>query len=204
MLWLYEEVMSKKNLKEKLKTMGPNQLFKWLSWILAFAASITVSIFMFYFINFNGGLSSEHERWGAFGDFIGGTLNPILSFMALIALLLTIVLQNRQIEISSNELELSRKERQATREELKRSASAQEKSEIAQVKQAKALEISARISAITKLLDQSEDTMRRITSWSSGSRQENEKKSAEASRNELQSELQSLYKTLKEMDNEKP
>jgi hypothetical protein len=62
---------------------------------------------------------------GTFGDFMGGTLNPILSFFALIALLLTIILQ-------SNELE-------ATREELKRSATAQEKSEISLKKQSNIL-----------------------------------------------------------------
>ncbi len=67
-------------------------------------------------MSFSGSLRNDHERWGTFGDFMGGTLNPILSFFALIAVLLTIILQSKELE--------------ATREELKRSATAQEKSEI--------------------------------------------------------------------------
>ena len=113
--------MSKKNLKEKLKALTSDQLFSWLAWIFSIATGIVVVVFVFYFMNFSGSLSNEHERWGTFGDFMGGTLNPILSFFSLIALLLTIILQSKELE--------------ATREELKRSATAQEKSEISLKKQ---------------------------------------------------------------------
>ncbi len=78
----------------------------------------------FLFFWFNGELSTDHTLWGAFGDFIGGTLNPILSFLALIALLLTLILQSRQIEMSAEELSLSRDELSLTRKELSRSADA--------------------------------------------------------------------------------
>lgn len=50
---------------------------------------------------------------GTWGDFIGGTLNPILSFLAFISLLYTIKLQNDELQL--------------TRDELRRSASALEK-----------------------------------------------------------------------------
>lgn len=104
--------MTKHNLATKYKLLTPDKLRTWLAAIFAFSVALIIAVFVFYFINFDGGLSDRQDQWGAFGDFIGGTLNPILSFFALIALLLTIVLQ-------SNELE-------ATREELKRSANAQE------------------------------------------------------------------------------
>ena len=135
--------MCKKDLKEKLQTMESDQLFKWLSWILVFAGSVTLIVFVSYFMHFNNGFSPKQEEWGLFGDFIGGILNPILSFMALISLLLTVVLQSKQ-------LELSRQELSATRIELERSATAQEQTQKAQIKQARALEVSSRISAITK------------------------------------------------------
>ncbi|MDO8940411.1 MAG: hypothetical protein Q7U98_14755 [Methylicorpusculum sp.] len=88
--------MSHQDIKEKFKTMDSEQLIKWLTWIFVSAVVIVALVFSFYFINFNGGLSVEQDNWGAFGDFIGGTLNPIISFFALTALLLTIILQNRE------------------------------------------------------------------------------------------------------------
>jgi uncharacterized membrane protein len=105
--------VSQPNLEEKLKAFDSKKLIKWLSWILTAASMAIAVVFWLYFTNFSGGLSNKNDVWGTFGDFIGGTLNPILSFFALIALLLTIILQSRELE--------------ATREELKRSASAHEK-----------------------------------------------------------------------------
>jgi len=51
------------------------------------------------------------EVLGQFGDFVGGTLNPLLSLLALAAILWTIILQSEELK--------------ATREELKRFAEAQ-------------------------------------------------------------------------------
>lgn len=189
---------SKKDLMEKLATMSPKQFYRWLSWILSFGAGITITVFIFYFLNFHGELTTDHERWGTFGDFVGGTLNPILSFLGLIALLLTLVLQNKQLKISSRELRLSRREMSQTRHEIKRSAAAQEKTELAQVKQAKALEISAKISAITQLMAQDKDTIQTITQSMEplyGTRVIEKHKigKAEESINNLQNNLRELY-----------
>lgn len=45
-------------------------------------------------------LTDEKDKWGTFGDYIGGTLNPILAFFSFMALLYTVHLQNEQIEYS--------------------------------------------------------------------------------------------------------
>jgi len=100
--------MNHKNLKEKFKTMDSNQLTKWLAWIFVSAIVIIMLVFLFYFMSFNDGLSIKHDEWGTFGDFIGGILNPILSFFALTALLLTIILQNRELEATRSEISQSR------------------------------------------------------------------------------------------------
>lgn len=82
----------------------------------------------FYIQNFGYlGISTKQEVWAQFGDFVGGTLNPILAFFAFIALLYTIKLQSDSLQMSKNEL-------QATREELK-------ESRIAQQSQSKTLEL---------------------------------------------------------------
>lgn len=113
--------MTLNEIKKGLKSLTSEQLLSWLIGIFFISTFIVAVVFIFYFCNFSGSLSNDHQRWGTFGDFIGGMLNPILSFFALIALLLTIILQNKELE--------------ETREELKRSATAQEKSESSLKKQ---------------------------------------------------------------------
>ena len=99
--------------------------------IVIFVAAITtiIIVFVFYFDNFGLTLSTNSKTdWGVFGDFVGGTLNPLLSFLGLIALLFTIALQSKELALSKEELKL-------TREELARSASAQEEINKTQARQ---------------------------------------------------------------------
>lgn len=56
---------------------------------------------------------------GQWGDFFGGTLNPLLTFLTFVGLLYTIYLQQKELRLSRAELSL-------TREELKRSSDALE------------------------------------------------------------------------------
>jgi hypothetical protein len=51
-----------------------------------------------YFSKFNNGLSASNDTWGTFGDYVGGTLNPAFSFLALIALIYNISLQLKEIK----------------------------------------------------------------------------------------------------------
>jgi len=74
--------------------------------------SIVIS---FYFFQFHGGFSSDHSRWGTFGDYIGG----IFAFFAFIAVLITIWIQVRQLRITTEELQLSRQEMKNSVEALK-------------------------------------------------------------------------------------
>lgn len=103
--------------EKKLKWLDSKKVLISLFIIVIFAIVSIASILRIYFSAFSGEFSVKQEVWGAFGDFVGGTMNPILSFLGLIALLLTIILQNKELE--------------ATRVELKRSASAQAGSEAA-------------------------------------------------------------------------
>jgi len=66
-----------------------------------------VILILTYATNFHGPLSSNPEHWGQFGDFLGGVLNPVFSFLALLALLATFSLQIRELKISSRELQNS-------------------------------------------------------------------------------------------------
>lgn len=122
--------------------------------LVVIGMAVVALVFGIYFLFFwNHKISSDPAAWGQFGDFIGGTANPILSFITLILLALTLGLQNRQLNISSRELELSRKELELTRQELQRSAQAQELSEKALKAQAESAFLSAKLSGINFLLN---------------------------------------------------
>lgn len=146
--------MSKQNLEQKFETMTPARLSKWLVWILAVASTFIATVFILYFQNFNGSQSPNNADWGTFGDFIGGTLNPILSFLSLIALLLTIVLQSKELE--------------STRIELKRSASAQENTEKILNEQSKTLARQQFESTFFSLLDQHNKVLESLTTRPDG------------------------------------
>ena len=55
--------------------------------------------------NFLAKLSNDPATWGTFGDYLGGTLNPIISFLALIGLLYTIHQQAQEMKATRDELE---------------------------------------------------------------------------------------------------
>lgn len=50
-------------------------------------------VFGVYLAKFPLGFSQEQEVWGQFGDYVGGLLNPTLSFCAFVGLLLTLRVQ---------------------------------------------------------------------------------------------------------------
>lgn len=55
------------------------------------------------------GAVDVRAAWGQLGDFIGGVTNPVLSFMGLIALLVTVKLQADQLNATREELDESRR-----------------------------------------------------------------------------------------------
>ncbi|MCG8344054.1 MAG: putative phage abortive infection protein [Chlorobiales bacterium] len=55
-----------------------------------------LGVFLVYYLNFQGSpISTKNVDWGAFGDFVGGILNPFFGFMAFIALIVTLHIQWR-------------------------------------------------------------------------------------------------------------
>lgn len=104
--------MADKNQKSSLKLKKLNSLV-WVAIGLFIIASFA------YFYNFHGVFSTAKSDWGTFGDFMGGTLNPLFAFLSLIAIIYTITIQTQ-------ELEYSREELKATKEELEKSRIAQE------------------------------------------------------------------------------
>ena len=141
-------LLNEDDLRAKLASMGTAHMPTVLAKMLGAAILLLVIVFTVFFIAFVGRGVSTQETWGQFGDFIGGTLNPLFSFLSLIALVLTVALQARQLDLAHEQLENSRDELRATQDELKKSAEAQRASAAAQQEQAKYSVIAAQIDAL--------------------------------------------------------
>jgi hypothetical protein len=85
--------------------------------VIAFAVAAAVGALSFY--GYVYVTNTAFDILGTWGDFVGGTLNPILTFATFIGLLYTIHLQQRELRLTRNELRL-------TREEFERSSNALE------------------------------------------------------------------------------
>lgn len=57
----------------------------WLIILLAMPAILGAVLLGLYVCQFSRGLSQRQDTWGQFGDFIGGVLNPFITWMTLIA-----------------------------------------------------------------------------------------------------------------------
>lgn len=132
---------SRKSYEEE-KPIGRVHLSKWL---LIFFISVIILISLpvyFYFSTFTGPLGDQ-DLFAKFGDFIGGTVNPLLGFVTIGLLLVSIAIQ--------------REELRATREELKEAKQEAALSRQAMEQQVLHFEKEAVLSELTRLLkDQSE------------------------------------------------
>lgn len=78
--------------------------------VLIAGAVVLVAAFCMYWFAFGGlGWSNRQDVWGQAGDFIGGICNPLLSLLALVALLKTVQLQAAQLDAAREELDSTRK-----------------------------------------------------------------------------------------------
>ncbi|CAE14672.1 unnamed protein product [Leptospira phage LE1] len=66
-------------------------------------------VFGYYKHNFPF-LTDDNELWAQFGDFVGGTLSSIFSFLTFLAILYTLHLQREELGLNREELRLNRKE----------------------------------------------------------------------------------------------
>ncbi|BBL25610.1 hypothetical protein [Comamonas terrigena] len=83
------------------------------NWLIKFAIFFILIILGLYVINFyiilDFKLSPLPEVWGQLGDYLGGTLNPILSFISIVLLIKSLNIQNESNISLKNEIDNSRK-----------------------------------------------------------------------------------------------
>ncbi len=80
--------------------------------LAAFLLLLVVFSINIYFFNLTESVTTppdninkpiDFNRFGQFGDFMGGILNPIFMFLTLIALIITIVLQRKELKLARKE-----------------------------------------------------------------------------------------------------
>ena len=86
-----------------------------LNWILIIAIGLFLGLIVVYFSNIFDLDTTKKADWGTFGDFVGGTLNPIFALFSLFAIIYTIKIQTKELELSREELEATRKELEGSR-----------------------------------------------------------------------------------------
>ncbi|TGN13478.1 hypothetical protein [Leptospira bandrabouensis] len=104
----------------------PRKFFSFLpkiDWFKVFLILMALSgfliigfIFGFYHYNFPF-LTDDNELWAHFGDFVGGTLSSIFSFLTFLAILYTLHLQREELSLNREELRLNRKELETANQE---------------------------------------------------------------------------------------
>lgn len=108
--------------KLQAQTHESETSFKWLIILLAIIAAFLLTL---YFMNFNGGWGNQGD-FGAFGDFLGGVLNPILGFATVGLLIWSLKMQMNELALSRQELALTRQELAETKKETGLSRQAME------------------------------------------------------------------------------
>jgi len=122
------------------------------------SAVLVLAIVGLYALNFGPRVSNATDSWGQFGDFFGGTLNPIFAMLAFLALLWSIALQAAEFERASSHLSeqvhLAREEAEAAR----RDRLSQELLEVIK-------DLDARLNAVLTTTVSAADTSPQLTVW---------------------------------------
>lgn len=95
--------------KAIMKIAGWSLALVWGAYLARFS-SVLGPIHTFLFgIETPEEILNAKAAWGQFGDFVGGTLNPMVSLLALIGLVFTILLQQEAMMLSKKDTEASQK-----------------------------------------------------------------------------------------------
>lgn len=94
--------------------------FKKLFWgalifVLVVMLSEIITFFYHFAWRFDNAVLGTHEQFGTFGDFIGGTLNPLLQFVVISMLLWSIQVQRRELAVANETLLETKKELKETK-----------------------------------------------------------------------------------------
>jgi uncharacterized membrane protein len=90
-----EANLSKSKLSKDLKKLD-YQIYAAIG-LIVLVIVIVLSTYVFWFLKLETPLSVSPTHWGAFGDYVGGILNPIIAFTALCWLVISVRIQKEEL-----------------------------------------------------------------------------------------------------------
>ena len=98
-------------LEAVLARATPQRFRNWIAVCLTVGVLLMIFVVGMYWARFGGQvISGKPEDWAAFGSYVGGTAGPLLAFLTVFLLVITLALQLRQFEDSREQLTASRRE----------------------------------------------------------------------------------------------
>jgi len=81
-----------------------------VGWAIAIASGLSALVLLVFWFNFRDyRISRDPGAWGPFGDYIGGLLNPVVGFCALLLLASSLSLQARELSTALREFQAATK-----------------------------------------------------------------------------------------------
>jgi len=97
--------------KDWIERINPDVLTKVLTGLLIGVVLMAFAAVALYLYQFHGHFAQDQGTWGQFGDYIGGVLNPLVSSIALLGLLLTVLMQRKDLRAADQEAVKARETR---------------------------------------------------------------------------------------------
>lgn len=82
-----------------------SKILAWQKWLTFFAAALITSYVFYFGLLVGQPRGDNYDKWGAFGDFFGGILNPIVAFAAFYWLTQSVKLQKSELADTRRELQ---------------------------------------------------------------------------------------------------
>lgn len=94
--------------KTDLRTKQDTEFLIGTFWIVLFVCVFAIAIVSFYVYQFGANnISLNPAEWGAFGDYVGGLVNPAAGIATVILVFLTLAVQRKELKASLSELKVA-------------------------------------------------------------------------------------------------
>lgn len=81
------------------------RILRWRQWLTGFGALLIVSYVIYFGVLLGQNPAKDADKWGQFGDFFGGLLNPLVAFAAFYWLTQSVKLQKTELADTRKALE---------------------------------------------------------------------------------------------------
>jgi len=84
-----------------------SEIDRWKFAITALAAALIGAYFIYFGLVLNLNAAVDPDKWGTFGDYFGGLMNPIVAFAAFFWLTQSVKLQKQELAETRRELKIA-------------------------------------------------------------------------------------------------